>query len=413
MSIVGNFLDDVGSTATGIVRGVGTAVTHLDDVARGAAWAANTRHWDDIGRGAGKAAGYVADHPGQVWDTGFEVGRYIVKDQLLDPKNLAINAGLLGLTMATGGSGGAALIGKLASGARTGRGAVTAARVMTAAEDAAEVARGASGAIKGIKAVEEVADVSKASRALSRVDDLLEMGPRAGSRVRQMITGKPQSWGMARRAQVAGRIEGQAPGALRTMVGDYVRQSSLKPTASGSAIGDFVSTNAWRARRVNTLLGKGGATETAGDIGQMAYDINKDPVRFATEAAMKQGYDVDEMGRKAYSKAAAKATQEVSQRALEGEDKPSTYQRQAQQQTTTAAEPSFQMATLDKPEATSFVKPYAKPSSTYTPSRSVYESSASGPVRAGRSSSFYSGMGQTGTYTPTNNTYGPRRSSYA
>ena len=99
----------------------------------------------------------MVENPGKTWDIGFEVGRGMVKDQL-DPVNLAINAGLLAATVATGGAAAPALIAKLGLGAKSLEAGVTAAKGV---ETGVEVAKGvdtavdvAKGVKTGVKAVE-------------------------------------------------------------------------------------------------------------------------------------------------------------------------------------------------------------------------------------------------------------------
>lgn len=140
------------------VHGVGEAVTN---VGKAAAWTANPTHWDDIGRGVGNVAEFVTEHPGKTWDMGFEVARSIAKDQL-DPVNLAINAGLIGLTVATGGAAAPALLAKVGLGAKSVQAGVEGAKIADTVVDTARAVK------TGVEAIDVAGDVAKAGSAISQ-----------------------------------------------------------------------------------------------------------------------------------------------------------------------------------------------------------------------------------------------------
>jgi hypothetical protein len=153
------------------VKGVGEAV---GNVAKGAAWVANPTHWDDVAEGVGKGVEFVAEHPGKAWDTAFEVGRAVVKDQL-DPVNLAINAGLLAATVATGGAAAPAFIAKMGLTAKSAQAGVSALKV---ADTVGDVAKGVSTATKAVragetalKAADTVGDVARTTRTAAKALD--------------------------------------------------------------------------------------------------------------------------------------------------------------------------------------------------------------------------------------------------
>jgi hypothetical protein len=137
------------------------AVHATGNVAKGAAWVANPTHWDDIGRGVGNVAEFVAENPGKTWDMGFEVGRSILKDQL-DPVNLAINAGLVGLTVATGGAAAPALLAKVGLGAKSVQAGVEGAKIADTVVDTAKAVK------TSIKAIDVAGDVAKVGSEISQ-----------------------------------------------------------------------------------------------------------------------------------------------------------------------------------------------------------------------------------------------------
>lgn len=140
------------------VQGIGEAAAN---VGKAAAWTANPTHWDDIGRGVGNVAEFVAENPGKTWDMGFEVARSIAKDQL-DPVNLAINAGLIGLTVATGGAAAPALLAKVGLGAKSVQAGVEGAKIVDTVADTARAVK------SGVKAIDIAGDVAKVGSEISQ-----------------------------------------------------------------------------------------------------------------------------------------------------------------------------------------------------------------------------------------------------
>jgi hypothetical protein len=234
------------------------------NVGKGAAWAVRPDHWDDIAEGVGKAGEFVVEHPGQAWDTAFEVGRAVVKDQM-DPVNLAINAGLIAATVATGGAAAPAFIAKLGLGAKSLEAGLTAAKVgetiaecakvadtvieganavktgaqaveattsaVRATETAAEAGRAVSTGTKALEAADTAADTARTgSKAMELVDKGLGLQPgKWGTRAQRVLnpleTG--EKWGAAAfRERAAGRIleaGGEAPSLARQATAAFVQ----------------------------------------------------------------------------------------------------------------------------------------------------------------------------------------------
>src|SRR6185436_9232320 len=161
------------------VHGVGEAV---GNVAKGVAWVARPDHWDDIAEGVGKGVEFVAEHPGQAWDTAFEVGRAVVKDQM-DPVNLAINAGLIAATVATGGAAAPAFIAKLGLGAKSLEAGLTAAKVGETIAEGAKVAdtviEGANAVKTGAQAVEATTSAVRATETAAEAGRAVSTGTKA------------------------------------------------------------------------------------------------------------------------------------------------------------------------------------------------------------------------------------------
>lgn len=234
------------------VHGVGEAV---GNVAKGVAWVGNPTHWDDIAEGVGKGVEFVAEHPGQAWDTAFEVGRAVVKDQL-DPVNLAINAGLLAATVATGGAAAPAFVAKLGMGAKSLEAGVAAAKgietgveVAKGIDTAVDVAKGVQTGAKALEAgssalragetaaevgktVETVADTARTgSKAMDLVDKGLGLGEKGKWMTRAQKAVNPletsEKFGMAAyRERAAGRIlqaGGEVPSLARQGVAAVVQ----------------------------------------------------------------------------------------------------------------------------------------------------------------------------------------------
>ena len=161
------------------------------NVGKGLDYAIDPGHWDDIAEGAGKAASFVAENPGQTWDTAFEVGRSMAKDQL-DPMNLAINAGLIGLTVATGGAAAPALAAKLGMGAKSLQAGVTAAK---ATDTAVDVVKGVK---TGAKAIDTAVDVAKGIDTAADVGRNVSRTQEFATGIKQIGTGIRESKGLER-----------------------------------------------------------------------------------------------------------------------------------------------------------------------------------------------------------------------
>ena len=292
---LGDFLD-----------GVGDAVTN---VAKGAAWVANPTHWDDIAEGAGKAAEFVTENPGKAWDTAFEVGRAVVKDQL-DPVNLAINAGLLAATVATGGAAAPAFIAKLGMGAKSVSAGVGAAKGLQAAgtvvkgAKAIETAGDVVGAVKtGAKVVDTVGDVARTadtvtdaaktgSRVMRGVDKALGMEPgRVGKGVSNVLNPLENSrFGMAamRERGAARMLEagGEAPGLAR-QVGAAVLQGGGRG-AGGPAQLAGMSDKVYAAQKMAARAGAVGKRAHQLDQFGQGVEVAADPMGYATEKAYEE-----------------------------------------------------------------------------------------------------------------------------
>ena len=206
---IGEAVEDIGGAARNVAKGVGFAATHLDDAARFAG-----RNISEVGKGLS----YVATHPG-VWD---DVAKAYVKEEFTNPWNIATNVGLLGLTVATGGLGGAGLVGK-----------------------AALAARGVDRAVEVGKIANTAADVSRGARVLQKVDRALEAPTRAAMGVRKAVTGSELGFVGGRRAAMAERFVGNVEDAswARKAAGRAIEGSKLAPTHSSLA------RNVWRAEK--------------------------------------------------------------------------------------------------------------------------------------------------------------------
>src|SRR5262245_44501595 len=173
---IGDFFQDVGDFivpesvedwAGGVAHGIGT-------IAGGAGWALNPTHWDDMVRGTARGVNWVAEHPGQAWDTGFEIGRHIVKEELLDPKNLAINLGLTAASIATGGGSSGLLAARML---KMGKAGATAFRAARSAEEGASMVRAIGAGVRGARSIERgVGVVRDVSRAADVAEDVGALG---------------------------------------------------------------------------------------------------------------------------------------------------------------------------------------------------------------------------------------------
>lgn len=163
------------------------------NVGKGAAWAVRPDHWDDIAEGVGKAGEFAMEHPGQVWDTGFEVGRAVLKDQL-DPVNLAINAGLLAATVATGGAAAPAFIAKLGMGAKSIEAGIAGAKAVETGVEAVKAVETGVGAVKavesgvrGAKAVETGVEAARAGSTALEAGEAVGKTAQTGSRLARVV----------------------------------------------------------------------------------------------------------------------------------------------------------------------------------------------------------------------------------
>jgi hypothetical protein len=170
------------------------------NVGKGAAWAVNPTHWDDIAEGVGKGVEFVAEHPGKAWDTAFEVGRAVVKDQL-DPVNLAINAGLIAATVATGGAAAPAFIAKMGLTAKSAEAGLSAVKAIDTVGDVAKAASTATKAVEAgstaLKAADTAGDVARGVRTgakaldvagdVAKTADTVTDAARTGSKAMQLV----------------------------------------------------------------------------------------------------------------------------------------------------------------------------------------------------------------------------------
>ena len=136
-------------------KGVGDAATNA---LKAQAYLVNPTHWDDVVEGVGGAANFVAKNPGKTWDTGFEVGRAMVKDQL-DPVNLAITAGLTAASVATAGAASPLLMAKLGLSAKTVQAGITATKGIDTGMDA----------MRAVKAVDTATDIARTTSKASKI----------------------------------------------------------------------------------------------------------------------------------------------------------------------------------------------------------------------------------------------------
>lgn len=396
----GDFISEVGDWAEGVGHGA-QAVVHagqeigkdIGAIGKGVGWVANPYHYDDIAHGVGAAGSFVANHPGQTWDIGFGIGKQLLKDELLDPKHLAINLGLTAATVLTGGGAGAALATRLGEGALgVIRGTRIGSSLLREAKGIEEGVATARAISTGVRTAEEVGGVARGaeeaggfSRALSRVDNILSPNARTEGLKAQW---KP---GTIVRNQIANRIEAGAgeggASIARQMASDWVRQSATKPVfrEGTSELAQTISTNAWRARRANTLRGRAETVGNAGGVGESLYQAETHPVKFALGLAEQHGYDPRGAAQKAMQGVAKEATKKVLNTGSE---------RKHPVLDATASQP---MAPLRQPtyDAGMVASPGYPRSSTANAQASGYETVRSevGPITVGsRRSSFYNGV---------------------
>lgn len=311
--------------------GLGDFMSGIKDAAvnvgKGAVWAADPTHWDDIAEGVGKAGEFVIEHPGQVAHIAGEVGKGILKDQL-DPVNLAINAGLLAATVATGGAAAPAFIAKLGLGAKSIEAGITAGK---AVETGAEVVKGVQAGVKALdtatdvaKAVDTAGDVVKGVQTGTKALETATEGARAleagadvaqtaskGGKVMQVVdkalgTGTPGKFGnavskglnplensklgmSAFRERAAGRIleaGGEAPSIARQATAALVQGSGHGAGAVTQlpGMGDKVYEAQRWAQRAGAV---GKRLDQAGTVSE-GVNIAADPTGFAREKAYEE-----------------------------------------------------------------------------------------------------------------------------
>lgn len=389
---LGDFFSDIGEgivdTATGLAQGAATVVTHLDDVGRGAGWLANPYHWDDVAEGVGNVGQFIGEHPGQIWDTGFEIGRHMVKEEILDPKNLAINLGLTAATVFTGGGAGAALATRLTGGAL---------KAVKAGEEVISATRAGRAVMTGLRAARESETAIGAARWAERGMSALEAPTRAAAQVRKAVTGSELGVIAGGRGRVANRILGEAGDAAglgRRVTAEVVRGSVTRPTlaadatASTRAIANLGYVNARQSR----FKGLAHSAETGGTIGREMYKANKNPYAYAYGKA-------DEVG------LVDKAQQYVARKAMSGvknlfdkdeEKEPKRRASPAEEPISTG--PSYSGITAGA------VVPSRTSSRSLTPDVEESEYVSSAQVIGGRRSNFYAGTST--AYKPLERTYG-------
>ena len=366
---IGDFLSDVGdaivpesveNVAGGLVHGAST-------VGRGAAWAANPSHWDDIAMGVQDVGAFIANNPGQTWDVGFEVGRHIVKEEILDPKNLAINLGLTAATVFTGGGAGAAL------GARIGAGALKTAKAVDSAVTGARITRTAARAGKTLRSVDEAMGATK---AFNRGVDVLGYVPGKIRQGREALG--MSSYGirgsMANKIASESAMEAGEVGLMRGAVSDVVRGAATRPGAvagSTSSSQAFADIN-YAANRAQMYQSVPGATKSASRFGEQIYQAEQDPYGYA----MRHGGR--ELLQKAGSMFGARAAKNMF--------------KEEEEETPTAAVSAAYTPPPDTPDIPSTGYGYRR-GGMVTPdvSESEYTSSAVAPIAVGRGASFYQG----------------------
>lgn len=302
---LGDFLSgaahSVGNWVEGAAEGVGTVVTHLDDAARVGAWAVNPTHYDDIARGVGKAAEYVGEHPGQIWDTGFEVGRYLVKDQLLDPKNLAINLAFGAAGLATAGGASGLLAARVANWGREG---VAAVRGVRGIEEVASGARAIEGATTAARTAGRV------ERFMSRADEVLQTGTRATRAARESVGLKPLSYVSRQRNALAATMS-ERGGMAGQVLSQSVGVSTARPVIEGSRAGQAVSDVMWVNRQAGRAQTAGQTVSKFGEQGRDLTQAVNDPLHFGIRKANEHGYDpmgtINTLAQKGATRAARKS----------------------------------------------------------------------------------------------------------
>jgi hypothetical protein len=231
------------------------------NVGKGAAFIADPRNLDDIAEGVGKAAEFVVENPGKTWDTAFEVGRAVVKDQL-DPMNLAINAGLIGLTVATGGAAAPAFLAKAGLAAKSAEAGLTAGKAVSAGTTAVKAAKAADTAMdvaKGVKttakAVETMGDIGKGVETAGDIAQATKTGAEVGrtvSRTQEFATGVKQIGTGIRESKGLAKVE-NVMNAPREFMG------AGREAAGLSRYGKLNELRAGQAEKIMARAGEGGA----------------------------------------------------------------------------------------------------------------------------------------------------------
>ena len=189
----------------GFLSGIGDAISsvaHLPgDVAEGVG--AVGKLGTDVVKGGVKAGEFVVEHPGKALAIGAKVGETMLKKQL-DPKNLAITAGLLAATVVTGGAAAPALAAEVGAegaevgvtaaegveaaseGIKAGTEAVQATKAVDTGTTAVKGAESATQAVEGASetAADTAAQGSRLSRGLSRLNEVT-------SKADPLLEGKP------------------------------------------------------------------------------------------------------------------------------------------------------------------------------------------------------------------------------
>lgn len=203
---VGHFVKDVGGA--------------IETVNKAAVYAVNPAHADDIVKGAATVGQTVAEHPGIIKD----VGVSMLKEEL-KPKNLLINAALIGATVATGGAAApAAFAARTAWAARAAKTGVTAARAAEGVEagiEAGKVARTAKRAMEvgraAQKAIEGGKDAGRVGRAVEEINDVRRTLSPIAQRTHAFRTA------MGERALAAGVEEGATAGPVRQVAANLIQ----------------------------------------------------------------------------------------------------------------------------------------------------------------------------------------------
>lgn len=286
---LGDFISGVGEGVSKIASSAGGAIENTVKAAgvaaKGVEWAANPHHWDDIGRGAVKGAEFVgqhiddtvkgvsflATHP-QYWD---DAAKSMIKDQFTNPVNIVSNVAMLGLTVATGGLGGAGFLAKAGEAAEGVAGAAKVAEAADATATAAKIGEGASTAAKVADVSEGVGDAavtaSRGSRfqqgaqaVQSKLDAASQLPTKIHQSIRESLGLNPLTMTQRARQGLAegflertGGIESQGSGVLehaRQFVGQHIANAPGAPSlVGGGDAGKFAEVN-YRANKLSSQV---------------------------------------------------------------------------------------------------------------------------------------------------------------